>query len=96
VAYILRDSQVVLVDQGTGRLMPDRKWSYGLHQMVEIAAGLEPSPEAVTVGQVTQQTYFRQYRVLAGLTGTARECRAEFWAIYRLPVMPVAPHAPSK
>jgi preprotein translocase subunit SecA len=96
VAYIIRDGSVALVDQGTGRLMPDRKWSYGLQQMVEITAGIEPSPENVTVGQITQQTYFRQYRVMAGLTGTARECRGEFWAIYRLPVTPVAPHAPSR
>lgn len=96
VAYIVRDGAIALVDQGTGRLMPDRKWSYGLQQMVEIAAGLDPSPENVTVGQITQQTYFRQYRVLSGLTGTAHECRGEFWAIYRLPVTPVAPHAPSR
>lgn len=96
VAYILREGEIVLVDQGTGRLMPDRKWSYGLQQMVEIVAGIAPSPENVTVGQITQQTYFRQYRVLSGLTGTARECRGEFWAIYRLPVTPVAPHAPPR
>lgn len=96
VAYIVRDAEIVLVDQGTGRLMPDRKWAYGLQQMVEMTAGLEPSPENATVGQITQQTYFRQYRILSGLTGTARECRAEFWAIYGLPVRPVAPHAPSQ
>jgi preprotein translocase subunit SecA len=96
VAYIVRDGEIALVDQGTGRLMPDRKWSYGLQQMVEMTAGLEPSPENTTVGQITQQTYFRQYRILSGLTGTARECRGEFWAIYGLRVQPVAPHAPSR
>lgn len=96
VQYILRDGAVVMVDQPTGRLMPDRKWAYGLHQMIEVKHGIPPSAEARTVGQITQQTYFRQYLHLAGLTGTARECRAELWAIYRLPVRPVAPHATSR
>lgn len=95
-AYILRDGEVVMIDQSTGRLMGDRKWAYGMQQMIELKEGLQPSPENRTVGQITQQTYFRQYRHLAGLTGTARECRSEFWAIYGLPVCPVAPHAPSR
>jgi preprotein translocase subunit SecA len=85
-----------MVDQATGRLMPDRKWDYGLQQMVEMVAGVEPTAETQTVGYITQQTYFRQYRVLSGLTGTAKECRSEFWAIYKLGVKPVAPHAPSR
>jgi preprotein translocase subunit SecA len=89
-------SVIAMVDQSTGRIMADRRWAYGLQQMVEIAAGLPPSPETRTVGQVTQQTYFRQYRHLAGLTGTAREARGELWAIYRLRVAPIAPHRPSQ
>jgi preprotein translocase subunit SecA len=96
VAYIVKESEVVMVDQATGRLMPDRKWDYGLQQMVEMVAGVEPTAETQTVGYITQQTYFRQYRVLSGLTGTAKECRSEFWAIYKLGVKPVAPHAPSR
>jgi len=96
VAYIVRDGEVQMVDQSTGRLMPDRKWDYGLQQMVELVAGVEPSTENRTVGQITQQTYFRQYRLLSGLTGTAKECSGELWAIYDLPVRPVAPHTPSK
>jgi preprotein translocase subunit SecA len=96
VAYIVSEGEVVMVDQATGRLMPDRKWDYGLQQMVEMVAGVEPTSETHTVGQITQQTYFRQYRVLSGLTGTAHECRSEFWAIYQLGVKPVAPHAASK
>jgi preprotein translocase subunit SecA len=96
VAYVVIDDEVKMIDQATGRLMPDRKWAYGLQQMVEIAAGLEPTAETRTVGQITQQTYFRQYRILSGLTGTARECRGEFWAIYRLAVRTVRPHAPSQ
>lgn len=96
VHYILRDGQVVMIDQATGRVMPDRKWAYGMQQMIEAKHALPLTPEARTVGQITQQTYFRQYLHLAGLTGTARECRSELWAIYRLPVRPVAPHAPSR
>jgi preprotein translocase subunit SecA len=96
VAYVIRDGEVVMIDQSTGRLMEDRKWAYGMQQMIELKEGLCPSPENRTVGQMTQQTYFRQYLHLAGLTGTARECRGEFWAIYGLPVRPVAPHAPSR
>lgn len=96
VAYIVRDGAVVMIDQSTGRLMEDRKWAYGMQQMIELKEGLAPSPETRTVGQMTQQTYFRQYLHLSGLTGTARECRGEFWAIYGLPVRPVAPNAPSR
>ena len=95
-SFVVRDGEVVLIDQSTGRLMPDRRWSYGLHQMVEIATNLEPTPEAQTVAQITQQTYFRQYRILAGLTGTARECRPELWAIYQILVRPISSHAPTK
>lgn len=96
VHYILRDGAVVMVDQATGRLMPDRKWAFGLQQMIEIKEGLPPTAETRTAGQITQQTYFRQYLHLSGLTGTARECRGELWAIYGLAVSPVAPHAPSR
>lgn len=96
VHYILRDNAVVMIDQATGRLMPDRKWAYGMQQMIEVKHALTPTPEARTVGQITQQTFFRQYLHLSGLTGTAHECRSEFWAIYRLTVRPVAPHAPSR
>jgi len=94
--YLVRDGQLVIIDPSTGRLMPDRRWSYGLQQLVEIAAGLNPSGETATVAQVTQQTYFRQYRCLSGLTGTARECGPEFWSVYRMPVQRIAPHLPSK
>ena len=95
-SFVVRDGAVVLIDQSTGRLMPDRRWTYGLHQMIEIATDLAPTPEAQTVAQITQQTYFRQYRILAGLTGTARECRPELWAIYQILVRPISPHARTK
>ncbi len=96
VHYVIQDEAIVMIDQATGRLMGDRKWAYGMQQMIELKEGVEPTSETRTVGQITQQTYFRQYRHLSGLTGTAKECRGEFWAIYRLPVRPVAPHRPSQ
>lgn len=95
-AYLVQDGTVVMIDQSTGRLMPDRRWGYGTHQFVEIKEGLKPSAENRTVAQITQQTYFRQYRLLSGLTGTARECRGELWAVYALPVHKIAPFAPPK
>lgn len=95
-AYVINEDHIEMIDQSTGRLMPDRRWEYGLQQLIELTAGVEPTADSRTVAQITQQTYFRQYRVLSGLTGTAHECRQEFWSIYRLPVDPVAAHAPSR
>lgn len=95
-AYVVHDDKVQMIDQSTGRLTPDRRWEYGLQQLVEIASGVPPSPEGRTVAQLTQQTYFRQYRLLSGLTGTARECRPEFWSIYQLQVRAIRPHAPMR
>lgn len=94
-AWLRGEEGIEMIDQSTGRLMPDRKWDYGMQQLVEITAELEPSPESRTVGQLTQQSYFRQYTLLAGLTGTAQECRGEFWAIYGLAVQKIEPHAAS-
>lgn len=96
VHYLVQEGEISMIDQATGRLMPDRKWAYGLQQMIEMKEGLEPTAETRTVGQITQQTYFRRYLMLSGLTGTARECRGELWAIYRLVVGPVAPNTPSR
>lgn len=95
-AYVVHDDKVQMIDQSTGRLTPDRRWEYGLQQLVEIASGVPPSPEGRTVAQLTQQTYFRQYRLLSGLSGTARECRPEFWSIYKLQVRAILPHAPMR
>jgi preprotein translocase subunit SecA len=96
VSYVVEEGEIRMIDPSNGRLMPDRKWEYGMQQMVEIKEGLPLSTENRTVGQITQQTYFRQYKVLSGLTGTGRECRGEFWAIYKLPTSFVAPFAPSR
>jgi preprotein translocase subunit SecA len=95
-AYVVTGGEIAMIDQGTGRIMSDRKWAYGMQQMIELKESVDLSPEARTVAQITQQTYFRRYRRLAGLTGTARECRRELWSIYRLRVRAIAPHAPSR
>ena len=92
VHYVIQDEAVVLIDRSTGRLVPDRKWSYGLQQLVELKSGVPLTGETQQIEQMTQQRFFRRYHRLAGLTGTARECRAELWAIYGLAVHIVAPH----
>ncbi len=92
VHYVIEDGRVVLVDRSTGRLVPDRKWSYGLHQFVELKSGVTLTGETQQIEQMTQQRFFRRYHALSGLTGTARECSAELWAIYARVVRPVAPH----
>lgn len=90
--YILRDDKVEIVDENTGRIMADRSWSDGLHQMVEIKEGLDPSEEKVTLGRLTFQRFFRRYRRLSGLSGTLIEARRELKEIYDLAVMPVPTH----
>lgn len=95
-SYVMREGKIEMIDQSTGRLMPDRRWEFGLQQLIELAAGADISPESRTVARITQQTFFRQYRLLSGLTGTARECRPEFWSIYKLTVRPIAAHAPDR
>ena len=85
-AYILRDGAVQIVDENTGRTMPDRTWSDGLHQLIEIKEGLEPSPPRETLARITYQRFFRRYGRLSGMTGTAQDAAWELWSVYRLPV----------
>lgn len=94
IHYVIEDQRVVLIDRSTGRLVPDRKWSYGLQQFVEMKSGVPLTGETQQIEQMTQQRFFRRYHALSGLTGTAKECRAELWAIYGRVVHPVAPHRP--
>lgn len=94
VHYLVRDGRVVIVDEYTGRTMPDRFWTEGLHQLVELKEGLEPSRGRVTLARTTYQRFFRRYDRLAGMTGTAREVAAEIWRVYRLPIAPIPTHRP--
>jgi len=92
--YIVRDNQVVLVDEFTGRMMPGRRLSDGLHQAIEAKEGVHIQPENVTLASVTFQNYFRLYDKLAGMTGTASTEAEEFREIYGLGVLEVPTNMP--
>jgi preprotein translocase subunit SecA len=87
--YLVQGGKVVIVDEFTGRLMPGRRWSDGLHQAVEAKEGAKIEPENVTYATITLQNYFRMYRKLAGMTGTALTEAEEFSKIYNLEVVPI-------
>jgi preprotein translocase subunit SecA len=92
--YIVRDGEVVIVDEFTGRTMPGRRWSDGLHQAVEAKEGVRVRQENITLATITFQNFFRLYRRLAGMTGTAITEAEEFHKIYKLEVIPVPTHQP--
>jgi preprotein translocase subunit SecA len=87
VEYVVKDGEVIIVDEFTGRLMPGRRWSDGLHQAIEAKENVKIERENQTLATITFQNYFRMYRKLAGMTGTAETEAAEFEKIYRLEVM---------
>ena len=90
--YLVQGGKVVIVDEFTGRLMPGRRWSDGLHQAVEAKEGVKVEPESVTYATITLQNYFRLYQKLAGMTGTALTEAEEFNKIYKLEVAPIPPY----
>ena len=92
--YVVRDGQVVIVDEFTGRLQPGRRWSDGLHQAVEAKEGLKIQRESITYATVTLQNYFRMYDKLAGMTGTAATEADEFFRIYGLEVVEIPTNQP--
>jgi preprotein translocase SecA subunit len=92
VHYLVKDGQVIIVDEFTGRLMPGRRWSDGLHQAVEAKEGVRIERENQTLATITIQNYFRMYRKLAGMTGTADTEAAEFKKIYKLEVVVIPPN----
>jgi hypothetical protein len=92
VHYIVKDGQVIIVDEFTGRLMPGRRWSDGLHQAVEAKEGVRIERENQTLATITIQNYFRMYRKLAGMTGTADTEAAEFEKTYKLTVVVIPPN----
>jgi preprotein translocase subunit SecA len=94
VEYVVKDGEVIIVDEFTGRLMPGRRWSDGLHQAVEAKEGVKIERENQTLATVTFQNYFRMYNKLAGMTGTADTEAAEFDKIYKLNVMVIPPNKP--
>jgi preprotein translocase subunit SecA len=94
VQYMIKDGQVVIVDEFTGRLMPGRRWSDGLHQAVEAKEGVKIERENQTLATITFQNYFRKYKKLAGMTGTAETEAPEFAKIYNLDVMVIPTNRP--
>ena len=90
--YIVKDGEIVIVDEFTGRQMPGRRWSEGLHQAIEAKEGLRVQRETVTLATVTFQNYFRLYDKLAGMTGTAMTEAEEFHKIYNLEVVAIPTH----
>ena len=96
VHYIVRDGKVMIVDEHTGRVMPDRSWERGLQQMIEVKEDVAISPEKETLARISFQLFFRRYLRLAGMTGTAREVAGELGEVYGLGVVRVPPHRPSR
>ncbi|MGI6598736.1 MAG: preprotein translocase subunit SecA [Kiritimatiellia bacterium] len=94
VQYVVQDNQVVIVDEYTGRLMPGRRWSDGLHQAIEAKEGVRIERETQTLATITIQNYFRLYKKLAGMTGTAETEADEFASIYKMDVVVIPTNRP--
>ncbi len=92
--YVVQDGKVIIVDEFTGRMMPMRRWRDGLHQMIEAKEGVEVSTRDVTLARMSFQHFFRLFRHLSGMTGTAKEAASEFWHIYRLPTIAIPTNKP--
>ena len=93
--YVVRDGEIIIVDEFTGRLMPGRRWSDGLHQAIEAKENVPIKQESLTLASITFQNYFRLYKKLSGMTGTAATEAEEFVKIYNLDVVTVPTHHPS-
>ncbi|MGE5529106.1 MAG: preprotein translocase subunit SecA [Patescibacteria group bacterium] len=94
VNYVVKDGQVLIVDEFTGRLMPGRRWSDGLHEAIEAKEGVKVAEQNQTLATITFQNYFRMYAKLAGMTGTAETEAAEFSKIYKLDVVVIPTNVP--
>lgn len=94
--YVIVDGKIVIVDEFTGRPMPGRSWRLGLHQAVEAKEQLEVSKPSETLARLSFQRFYRLFRHLSGITGTAAESRHEFWGVYALPFVEVPRHRPNQ
>jgi preprotein translocase subunit SecA len=92
--YVIQEKKVVIVDEFTGRVMPQRSWSDGLHQMIEVKEAVPVTPPNETLARISFQRFFRYYHFLAGMTGTAREEKGELWQVYDLPVIVIPRNRP--
>ena len=96
VEYVVKDGEIIIVDEFTGRLMPGRRWSDGLHQAMEAKEGVNIRREDQTLATITFQNYFRMYKKLAGMTGTAETEAAEFDKIYKLEIVVIPTNMPMR
>lgn len=94
--YVVKDRQVVIVDEFTGRLQPGRRWSEGLHQAIEAKEGVPVEQETRTFASITFQNYFRLYKKLAGMTGTALTSKEEFYKVYGLNIVAIPTNRPAQ
>lgn len=94
--YLVRDEKVQIVDEYTGRVMPDRSWEHGLHQMIEVKEGVPLTKRIDPLARISYQRFFRRYIWLAGMTGTAREVTGELWSVYRLATKCIPTNRPSQ
>lgn len=92
--YLVRDDKVQIIDENTGRLMPDRSWEQGLHQLIEIKEGVEVTGQRETLARISYQRFFRRYLHLGGMTGTGTEVARELWSVYRLRVARIPTNRP--
>ncbi|MDD4531631.1 MAG: preprotein translocase subunit SecA, partial [Candidatus Pacebacteria bacterium] len=92
--YVVKNGEVIIVDEFTGRLMPGRRWSGGLHQAIEAKEGVRIMPESITLASITFQNYFRMYKKLSGMTGTAETSAEEFDKVYHLDVIVIPTNKP--
>jgi preprotein translocase subunit SecA len=92
--YLLRDGKVQIIDEFTGRVMEDRSWEQGLHQLIELKEGCELTQRREPLAKISYQRFFRRYLKLAGMTGTAREVAGELWSVYHLPTLKIPTHRP--
>ncbi len=92
--YIIRDKQVMIVDEHTGRVLPGRRYSDGLHQALEAKEGVEIQQESKTLASITFQNYFRMYWKLSGMTGTAKTEEEEFYKVYGLETIVIPTNKP--
>jgi preprotein translocase subunit SecA len=92
--YLVQDGKVQIIDENTGRLMPDRAWEQGLHQLIELKEGCALSAQRVTLARISYQIFFRRYLHLCGMTGTGSEVAGELWTVYRLRVAKIETNRP--
>jgi preprotein translocase subunit SecA len=94
--YLVKDNKVQIIDEYTGRIMADRSWEHGLHQLIEAKEGCDLTRTNEPLARISYQRFFRRYHRLAGMTGTGREVRGELWSVYRLAVLSVPTNHPAR